>query len=436
MKIALLNFSNSLLSNIKSILFALVLSVIIWLAISFQIFPNVPQTIPLVPISAELTAYMQDSSLELTGEFSETIDVSIEGKRYDMAGLTADDFYAYLDLSDVREPGEYEVDVVVQAREGREQNFVITNNSEVKSVRVIQTANKTLLIIPDIEHVEIAKGMSVDKEKVTVNPETVTIHGEKSLIDTVYSARVSAVVLTDEPLSTTADLPVNLTLYDKDDQPVEVNNENDEAMINIEDRAFTVTIPVFKHKILPLDVEIRNIPANFRQSSLLDKMRIEPKELAIASPDSSIDKYERWDLGTISLGDITLRDLRDGIQIPIVLPEGYMNMSDEEYATIVFDDIEAYGEMSFTVPSSNFTTINIPPGFRVSDYLNRQVSVVGPSRVIGSMSANDIRGEISLAGIPDVSEGRMSISVRFTIAGSSTRAWVIDKRIDIEIAEG
>jgi hypothetical protein len=113
-----------------------------------------------------------------------------------------------------------------------------------------------------------------------------------------------------------------------------------------------------------------------------------------------------------------------------------MNMSDEEYATIVFDDIEAYGEMSFTVPSSNFTTINIPPGFRVSDYLNRQVSVVGPSRVIGSMSANDIRGEISLAGIPDVSEGRMSISVRFTIAGSSTRAWVIDKRIDIEIAEG
>jgi hypothetical protein len=427
MKERLMTFGKSFLSNFKTILFALVVAVVIWLAISFQLFPNVQLDIE-VPVSADLTDYMRDVNLELTEEFNQTVTVSIEGKRYDVAGLGEEDFYAFLDFSEVREAGEYNVPVVIEKR--ADSNFLITSRNITKSVEVIQTAEKTLWTVPDVQGLEVGEGMTIDYANIIVNPAVITIWGEKSLVDSVYSVRVNAMNF-GAAISGIATLSGELVLLDVDGEQIF------DTGIHVEDRAFSVTVPIFRHKTLPLEVTIINEPNNFNLNSLYNRMSILPAELTIASHDDSIDKRDSWSLGTVSLNNLTIRELQDGFTIPITLAEGYANMSEVSEARIVFDDIDGYGMMTFNVSSDNFRSINLPPGYEVSYITSRiPVKVVGPSNAIGSMTAADIDGTIDFAGITDVSSGSRTIGMKFTVAGSNVRAWVIDEyRVDVVIKQ-
>jgi hypothetical protein len=428
-KNALMNFGKSFWTNIKSILFAFVLAVVIWMAISFQLFPDVPMGIT-VPISAELSDYMIDVNLELAEEFDETIVLDIRGRRFDIARLAPSDFFVSLDFTGVREAGEHEVPIDIQVREQR--NFHIENENQVMMLKIIQTAEKSFWTTPDLLGVRVAEGMTLEMDKAARNPEFITIRGEKSLIDSIPSDGVRVVVSSDEPLSAPTDLQGQLVILNNDGEEV------DKSGLIIENRAFTVSIPVFMRKTLELEIGIRNVPENFNLKSLTDKMRIEPSELTIASPDDTIANYEKWGLGNVPLSRITLWDLENGLPVPVNLPEGYVNMSGNDTARIIFEDIdEPYGTVSFNVPSSSFHTIRIPSGYAVN-YITRQipVKVVGPSSIISSMTPADIIGEISLAGIPDISPGLRSVAANFTVAGNEALAWVIEEyRIDIDIIE-
>ncbi|MCL2071407.1 MAG: hypothetical protein FWH07_04130 [Oscillospiraceae bacterium] len=430
-KDALSSFAKSFLTNLKTIIFAFIVSVIIWLAISFQFFPNVDSTFD-VPVSAELTAYMRDVKLELSEAFNETIEVTVSGKRYEIASLGEADFYAAFDFTDVREAGDYDVRVIVRAREEENAGFLTPGREITKAVKIIQIAEKTLRTDSDAQYIEAIEGMTIDYTRVTVSPESVLISGEKSLIDSIHGVRVSAV--SGELLSATSTLQGEPIFFDS--RGVQISPQIIGEGITIEERAFTVTVPVFKRKTLPLKVSI-NAPDNFDLDSLHERMRIEPEELTIASPDASIDNYDAWDIGTVSLSEITFGNLEAGLSIPISMLGGYENVSGNNVARLVFDDIEDYGVRMFEVPSSNINNINVPAGYSVK-HITRMipVRVVGPSNIIHSMTVADITGTITFAGITDISAGERLIGVTFTIAGSNVSAWVIDEyKVDIEISD-
>ena len=100
-------------ANLKSLLLSLILSVIIWFAVSIQLFPNVYDHVSDIEVVAAPTAVMQQENLEITNINSEKITVQIQGKRYVIGSLSADDFTAVLDLSTVTTPGTHVVPIDV-----------------------------------------------------------------------------------------------------------------------------------------------------------------------------------------------------------------------------------------------------------------------------------------------------------------------------------
>jgi YbbR domain-containing protein len=424
MKKVLVNFGKSFLNDFKTIIFALVLSLIVWLAISLQLFPNIERAIE-VEISAEPTIFMLDRSLELSEGFDESLTVRVEGKRYDVGRLSPEDFRVYLDLSEITEAGVHEAYIRIEPLV--EQKFELTTPQSKRTVTIIQTDERTMQIYADIQNVGVREGMMIHDMNITVSPSNVKIRGEQSVIDSID--RVHLLVESDEPLSSTVRLSGELVFLSGDGDRIDVTEHD----IQVEDRAFIVNIPVYKPITLPLDVTIINAPSNFDINSLINRMSIEPKELTIGAPDNSIDNRDFWSLGTISLHDISLRELRDGLTIDITLPDGFINLSGDTQARLTFEDVD-YGEMNFNVPSSNFTFINEPPGFDITSVTNVvRVNVVGPSDVLGSMSATDINGVVNFAGRTDISAGVMSIRVKFTVSGTNVRRWVIGDEYEINI---
>ncbi|MCL2633591.1 MAG: CdaR family protein [Oscillospiraceae bacterium] len=418
-----INFLKSFITNLRSIIFAVILAVIAWFAISFQLFPNVTKSFVL-PVTANPTAFMLDDNLTLSEDFNSTVELRIQGKRYEIGGIRAEDFDAYLDFSKVSGPGEYVADIIFNKRDGI--ICEILNPLETKTVNIIQQDRKTLTIIPNISGVSAIEGMQIDYDNVVVNPSTVVIRGEKSLIDEVDRAEV--VVTSSDVLIYTSELRGELIFYDKYGERIINNN------ILYENRGYDVTVPVFKQKTLPLDVSLINAPNNFDRASLWERMRIYPEELTLSSPDFSIDNHDVMSIGTVSLNELTLRDLQGGYSIIIELPEEYTNMTGINTAVLTFEDVDDYGQRVFEVSSDNFTTINVPAGYSVN-YITKQISVkvVGPSSVIYEMSSADITMTINMAGI-EISEGTRTIGVNFRIPGSNVEAWVVEEyRINIEI---
>jgi YbbR domain-containing protein len=441
MKTAFVNFAKSFLSNLKTIIFALILAVIIWFAISFQLFPNVPRTIQ-VTVSSDPTMRMLDDRLELAHEFDEIINVEIEGKRYDIGRLTSDDFYAYLDFSEVREPGEHEVDIVIESRV--DEKFVILNRrNQTHVVNIIQTSEESLKIIPTAQDLQVEDFFTtIDYTNLSVTPEEVIIWGEKSLIDSVRSAQV--VPLSDVPLSAVPNargefvmsLPGRLVLLDNDGNAIEHEG------INIEDRAFTVTVPLFKRKMLPLKMQIE-AQDNFNLNSLLNRMSITPGEVLVASNSVIIDEFDSIDV-KIPLSRINLNELNGGRVQPIEMPHQDLSIvpddstvTNDNSVQINFNNISDYKRRSINVPLSNFN-IEAPSGY---DVLSRSLSqtqtitvqVVGPSNAIDSIEPDDIGGTVNLTAIIDNIPAGVweEVTVKFTLTGSNVRAWVIENRIEI-----
>jgi len=412
--------------NLKTILLALFLSVIIWFAVSFQLFPEVTVSVDVI-VTASPTAYMIDDHLELAaGGYEDVVKVLIEGKRYDIGGLKGDDFDAYLDLSEVKQPGEHFVSVVIKPLSDVKCR-ILDENIPQRKIKVIQTSEVTLNVTPKAE-VTPASGMQIDYDNLDVNPKTVTISGEKQLVDLIAKAEVIA--SSAEELSVTSVLGGQLVLLGDNGSAIDVSG------ITVEDRAFTVTVPVFKQKTLPLEVSFINVPPNFNLNSLISRMRITPGELTVSTPDSSIDNYDRINIGTVSLSELTLKNLQEGFSKTIELPEGYSNITGNKAATLTFDDVDEYVVFPFDVSVESFVSANVPSGYAVK-YLTKQltVKVVGPSSFIRSMTSADINVTVSLAGITDIDEGPRTIGIKCAVAGPDAEAWVVDEykiTIDIE----
>lgn len=421
MKSILLFFKNNLKTLIMSVIFA----VIIWFAVSIQLFPNVHDHVDGITVTAEPTSYMQRENLQIT-DFQQDISIQILGKRYVIGTLTAEDFTASLDLSGITSPGTHTVNVDVNMVQPNSDYEIISNNLTA-SVEVERIISKEIALEVNTNFIAVGEGLQIQAEDITLSSANVVISGEQSLVNSVAKAVIEPRF--DGILTETTKINGTVAIYDADGTKIETDKLEYQA------DNYTVTIPIYRVKTLPLNVSF-NYPPNFDASSI--KYSIFPQEITIAAPagDMSIENYERIDVGEIDLTDITSRDLQNSIRLTISLGDGYKNLSGIGIVQVTFEDIDSYGRLEFPVSTENFTILNGDPSYDYS-FVTSQIDItaVGPSDIIKNLSSDDILGTVNLLGTP-AETGVKNVTVSIRVAGQNNRAWITgDYRIDIMVTE-
>ncbi len=414
-------FASAFASNFKTIIQAIVLSVVLWFVISIQIFPNITLHISDVEVLCEPTQYMLNENLQITSPAIENITVQIQGKRFDISSLTNEDLVARCDLSGIYESGQYTVNILVEPADPSVQCTVLSD-SLTAEISVTKIITREVPVEPSASRLRIAEGMQIEGE-LTVSPETVLITGEENLVNAV--GRIEAAPEYAGQLEESAELRSSLDFYNQ--QGVKMLD----PAFSMNESVFTVNVPVYKVRTLPLNVQLTNFPTNFDLSSLKYSMSI--KELTIASPDSSIDNLEQIDIGEISLSSLTLKDLQGGVALPVKLPDGYKNISGNKTVTVYFEDYDSFGQLGFTVPFENINVLNKPSNYDV-DVLTNQltVNVVGLSSYIQGMTSDDIFATVNLLGV-EIAEGTKSVSVSFRLTGGNIKAWVTGEEYKVDL---
>ncbi|MBQ3841922.1 MAG: hypothetical protein II820_04440, partial [Ruminiclostridium sp.] len=176
-------FAKGFITNLKTIIQAVIFSVVIWFFISIQIFPDISLHITDIPVKCEQTNFMKDDNLQIVSVDTVKTAIQIEGKRYSISQLTANDFTAEADLSSVYEAGSYTVPVHI-APVNEDIDCTITTGSISAKIEVVKIVTREIPVVPNTDSLKLAEGMQIEGD-VTVSPSEIVITGEQSLVDSI-----------------------------------------------------------------------------------------------------------------------------------------------------------------------------------------------------------------------------------------------------------
>ena len=392
--------------NFKTLLLSFAIAIIAWGAVSIQVFPMIEENIRDIGIEIQLTDYMLQNNLQIVSDDHETlVDISIEGKRYDISGLTDEDFYASLDLSSVKGAGTYTVPVKISAKTSVDYTLLNTEPMAV-TLRVDEIVTREFTITPTAPDISLPEGYYADT--FTATPATVTLTGSASVLDRVDYVEARSVY--GGEITESHETQSQLIIYGTNGGRI-VDEE-----LTVSPEKVSVYIPIYKQKELPLKFTLTNYPSNFDLGSL--GYEIQPKSIIVAAPDDSIDFLSELDIGTIDIADIKINQT---VTIPITLPDGYKNLSGNSNARIVWD-IADYGKLDFAV--SNINISNVPDNYAVTTITNElSISVIGPSDEISGFTANDFYITANLLGV-SLREGAQDVDVDILMKGNNRKCWV------------
>ena len=405
MKNLLFNFLGDLKRNYKTLIIAFILAAAFWIVVSIQVFPMIETEISGIAIETQPTDFMVQNNLEIVDAVKELVDIRIEGKRYDISGLRASDFYSSIDLSTVRSAGTYTLPLNVYSKSNVDYSISFQEPMMI-TLTVDEIISKEFEIEGTAPDISLPEGYYAGD--ITTSPDKIMITGSASVIDkiTKVEARSGYHGELTESLQTNSEL----IIYGENGSRIIADG------LKFSTENVTVDIPIYRQKELPLNIVI-NYPDNFDIDSL--KYEIQPSSIIVAAPGNLIDNLSKLDIGTINLSDISLGKT----YFTIPLPEGYKNLSGNNSVTVEWKT-ENYGTLSIPVKTENIVITNAPDNYNIS-LTTRHINftVVGPSDVLAGISGNDIIVNADLLGV-SLREGSQDITVTARLKGENQKCWI------------
>lgn len=344
-------------------IFSILCAVVIWFAVSISVYPTIDQVVYNVPVTVEMQGtYAEAHNYKVIGQSVETVDVYLRGDRSQIGSISAEDIKVTASAENVISPREYSLPLEVGSVSGKTFSVTkITPSDDSRSTLEYifasfdEVVTKEIKISPILDRIHVASGFIVDDDDVAVAPNTVEITGPKDDIEKIDSAYfyVDTTNVLSSSYEYTAEDP---NIYSSDGI---VLSENDG--ITFSRTSFSVSIPVYKKQVLPLEVAITNAPSSFDVQAFREKLQLSVTELEIAAPAEEIK-----DIPAITIGTIDMREVDIGsvftFKTSDFLAENYQNLSGIDTVSVVCPSEGLY-KIAMTIRGSAIQIINAPAQF-------------------------------------------------------------------------
>ena len=371
-------------SKITSMLLSLVIAFGLWLYVVTNVSQEAEYTIYNVPLVMEGEAVLNDNNLMITALSADDVDLTLSGKRSDLAKVNSSNTVLKVDLTKIYEPAEkraltytpiFPSDVAT--------NALTVENRHPANIYVTVEARRNKEVPVEVVWIgSTPEGFMSDRENRVLDYDSVTVVGPASVADLIEKA-VIEVDLNDQKMSISQDY--RYTLCDKDGNPVDA----EKITTNVEDIHLDVKIQQVKEVRLVADV-IYGGGATEKNTTI----SIEPAVIRLSGGSAVLEE-----LGdTINLGKIDLSTIEKSqeLTLPISLPEGITNLSNIREANV---DIRFSGLMVKTFEVENIEAINVPDGFD-AEIIEKKLVVIlrGPAADITRITEEDITIRADLTG--------------------------------------
>lgn len=235
--------------------------------------------------------------------------------------------------------------------------------------------------------------------------ETVTISGPSSVISRI--SKVVAEYEFPEPLSETKDFVADLVLYDEDGEKIESD------YLTLSTETVDVRLTVLWQEDVPLVASFTGKPASFPDRLIT----ISPETVTFAGPKEGFETFQDISLTPIDFSNIDL--VTKTFKVDIVTPEGFVNISNYQSATISVD-LDGYAEKWVSINS--ITPVNVSDQMDVT-VLNEslEILIVGPASDVAKITDQNVYAQVNMSSRKEF--GTTELPVTVGIQGN-TSCWV------------
>ncbi len=361
------------LSDTATLLLALVGAIIIWAVAVRQADPINTQ---LWQVPVQIIG--QPADARLINQGSPSVQVFVQGPNSALAELSAEDFLAYIDLS---QAGYGRVQVPIEVELERERLDVTNWSPETAQIELEQIVSRDVPVNVDIRG-SVASGHRYDQP--VVEPDIITVTGPASRIGNLNEARVT--VFLDNARQT---LVVAPRPFFYDAQGGVVGNTG----LTLSADVVQVTVPVeelegFAQK--PITVQWTGTPApGYR----LLNVSVEPDSILVAGRPTELNLLSRLQTDTIDISGLKESFTQ---QVALALPAGIV--LDQPQAIFVTVEIEPILTSDVVAATPELRALG--EGLTATlDVEQVRVFLFGPLEAVDSLEDSDVRVTLDLLGL-------------------------------------
>lgn len=281
----------------------LIFAVSVWLYVMSNNDTGFEKELAGVTVNIEGASVLGAENMSVLNGYDKTVKVTLAGKRAEIGALTAEDLYVYVDVSQIKDAGQYTLQVMLDLP--KNSSLVAIEPSHI-SLDVDVNAVKQVNVDIKLQCVHDAS-YTISKHP---SYESVIISGPASILDTVDHAAASFDV---GKIDKSLTLVGELELYDS--YGVKISN----PYVTCSQSDVSVLIKVTTTKSVPLQIQFANGISQPYRSTLT------PSSIELIGDPSVLNSIEEIVVYTVNEGDIdvdaplimTIRDfdVPDGVSI-------------------------------------------------------------------------------------------------------------------------
>ncbi len=256
------------------ILFSLLVALILWFYVQEAEAPDYKKT--FTDVAVEMQSLSSSFSVIEGGD--NRVDITLTGKRSDLNKIKSSDLMAYLDLSNITQPGEYQPEIGVLVPKGTELSNCFP---KIATVYIDQTVSVYVPLIVELGEYSVSDDVVVDAAPAV---EQIQVKGPKGVLDQVDCAKVKTGKLGEIRESFESNL--SYSLLDKN------GNEVSSRHIITPEKNVLVNFTVNKTKTVPLTLSVKN--GWWAEKDM--KYTISPKTILVKGEPATIDALESVDV--------------------------------------------------------------------------------------------------------------------------------------------
>ena len=386
-------------NNVGYKLLAIIFAILLWLVVVNITDYTITVKIEDIPVDQQNSDVLEDLDQVYDVVKGDTVDIYVKGRRSVVGNLTAKNFYAYADVTQMSITNSVQISVVPRNK-GIEDDISIECVDNIMQLSLEDRVKEQFPVKVEVEG-GTAPGYAVGDSSAT--PNIITIEGPKSAVDKITDVVVNVDIKgAKEKVTAVGDI----LLLDAYGEKI----KNDKIILS--QTQADVVINVYPTKTVEIDVEIKGYPAD---EYAISDVVYQPQTVEIAGEESVIENIDK-----IMVDDISVSGLEESLQITInlndYLPEGaFLAKSDSEIALTVAIEKLTTKKINLKGTDINLKNKKNDYEYEIESSDNIIVEASGLENLVSGLDVSTIAPEIDCS---DLGLGTHNVSIDFeTVEG-------------------
>ena len=428
--------------DVGLLIVSVISAVFLWAYIASTITPDYTVSFTKLPVIIDLSGTKAESfGLSLLPaaddeNMSLTVDCTITGTRTAIGGLTRADVVAYVDFdSNVADIiGTQTLPIRLRTSGGTELSRAVLSQDSV-DLTLDRYESRSFPVSEVLyPNLTVDEETRVSKDEITYEPATVQIYGPSTQLSGIDHIRVN---LEEKETLTQTKTFTDCTRYSVIDG--DGNVVSDQAL-QVQATRFSVRIPVFYSRTLPVTINIANTPSSFDVEKVMERVRLNTNAaytlpgygddnlmITIETTDpankANLDQLKEWMIDSVPLSALSVGN---SIEIPITMAEGFTDSPNIGTVYVSLDDTDLVTETRW-IKNSDIQLLNGDQRYHYkleSPGGNTPVMLIGTQEELDQIDDADLRMQVNLIAISVSSEGVYTQALTVSLPDTVSGVWV------------